>query len=446
MSASAASLLHADRLRRFGPDVFIIFMLVLWMVYCVNGFRPPTQPITLSDSDSGSGVRQLVFAGSGMLAVRRLLITGSLSQVLGLRMPIFALALFMILSATWSFSLVTSVKRSLIFLFGLLALTAATHMVKRPVLLAQRVLVFTCGAIAWLSIVFHFVLPKNCTVNPARDGLSGISNHPNTLAPLLVIGFALSLGVTVYGRERILLRISQVGQMLGAVMTESMTSMSLLLTSIGLFLILSVRSYYRGSMQIAIFSVVFLVNLVGVQTVRDEMLNSIGRDASLSGRDQLWAAVAHEVGKKPIFGHGYGGFWYEGRGREMVKTWNPRQAHNAYLDVMADLGLTGLFLVLVLFHGGLISGWRRYKGPETSAQRRAVASMVGSCLGILFVYAFGQSFVFKLDSFPFFAFLWCLLLLTNQDRNNIRTEFETAAEERKLIEAREGAILQGAPG
>lgn len=414
---------HGWKLRRLGTDAGLVFMLVLWMLYCVNGFRPPTEEIKLSDANSGGAIRQLLFTATGLIAAKRLIFTRSTGNLIALRLPEFGIAFMLLISMVWSKNQVLTVKRSIIFVFGMLALTTATHMTKKPVLLMQRVIAYFCGWTAWISMILHFVLPKACTVNPARPGLAGISNHPNTLAPFLAIGLIVSLGLTERGKLKVLLRLCQVGCLIATVMTDSVSTILFMGVAVGIFTFFTVDSYKKGIMQVSAIAAITLVASVGLENSMEYAFGAMGRDSSMSGRDQLWARVWDNVTNELVLGHGYGAFWYEGRGREMVVTWNPRQSHNAYLDVMADLGLAGLTLILYVFHLRLALAWFKVRSVVGSAQRRAAAGMLGVSISLMTVYATAQSFIFKMDSFPFFSFFWCMLLMTNSDTNNFGAEF-----------------------
>ena len=410
-------------LRRHRASPEVLCALLVWMLYLVTRFRLPTDPITLSDDDDGSLMRQVIFGGTGLLAFLRFFSTGSLGSVLAVRRVDFGLAALLIGSLLWSVEPVLTFKRSLIFLFGLAALACVVHMTDRPVRLMQRTLVGFTGLVALASVVFWFVLPRDCVENPLRPGLAGIAEHPNTLAPFLALGFAVSFGMNEVGRGKLLLRVLQASQLTGLWLAESMTSLSMLLATLAAFFVLSSSSYLRGVAQLAGTLVAGAVFVAGPRLFGNRVLGWMGRDSSFSGRDELWDVLMIEAWKKPIFGHGYGAFWYEGRGRELVTTWNPRQAHNAYLDTLTELGIFGLCVVLFAFHARIASAWVRHRGAPGTPQRLAAASLVAIPAGLLTVYGFGQSFLFRLDSFPFFVCLWCTLLLANEDGNHLSREF-----------------------
>jgi O-antigen ligase len=133
--------------------------------------------------------------------------------------------------------------------------------------------------------------------------------------------------------------------------------------------------------------------------------------------------VKSEYSEEPILGHGFGAFWTEGKGRELVQTWNPRQSHHAYLDVLVELGAVGLVAVICVFPIGLLIAWLRHSGAAGSERRKAVSAMLAVSFAYMGIYAFGQSFFLRFDAFPFFVLAWITMILGNPDANNLDTEF-----------------------
>lgn len=412
-----------DRLSRDGPDPLVTAAIVLWMLYSVSGFRIPTTPITLSDSNGGSAIRQLLFAASGGLAIRRLMSAGALSRAAQVR--VVEVCLFMLLagSALWSDFPGLTIKRSLVFMFGLVTLITATHMTKRPVALMQLIVFYFTAGVAWASLAGWVALPRNCVENPARPGLAGIAGHPNTLAPFVALGFVLSLGVRHSLGRGLLVRFGQAGQLIATVMTGSMTTLSMLVVCVGVYVYLVIDRYRRGTIHVVAAILGAYIFVVGPTQAKGDVLAAMGRDASLSGRGELWAKIGEQIAQRPVFGCGYGAFWTEGKGRALVTTWNPRQSHHAYLDVLTDVGIVGLIFVLLVFPIRTMVSWFHIAGERRTNQRSAAASMTALAFGVMFSYGFAQSFYFKMDSIAFFLLTWCVLLLTNRTHNGMNAEF-----------------------
>jgi len=88
--------------------------------------------------------------------------------------------------------------------------------------------------------------------------------------------------------------------------------------------------------------------------ISQPILGMLGRDATLTGRTEIWSAVkTHPV--DPIFGCGYLNFW-DIVGAIDLETGeaNLKTVHNGYLEVYLDGGYLGVFfLVIMLINSGI---------------------------------------------------------------------------------------------
>ncbi len=390
--------------------------VAIWLVYTVAGFRLPWTPIVVSDADSGSALRQLLFTSVAGLSLWSLFVRRQLGSQIQRHFVVIALGAGLIATAIYSDDRILTIKRSIIFNMGVISLLGILSVSERPIRQMQLIVVGLTGIAAWISVAGWFVFPADAVSIPHRPGLAGISGHPNTLAPAMVAGWVVSLGLTAEGRGRIALHAARFGQCLAIWLANSITSIVLMLFAWGVMMLLESSAYRQGVLYLLGSAAVLTVLIIGPDNVKGGALETAGRDASLSGRDVLWEAVWRKGLESPVFGSGYGAFWYEGRGREIVGHWNPRQSHNTYLDLFVDLGVVGTAIVLLIFGGGFFAGWLKVRGLKRgSPRRRAVASMVALAAGLLAVYGFGESFMLKLDKLPMFCLLWFRMLMDQAD-------------------------------
>lgn len=83
------------------------------------------------------------------------------------------------------------------------------------------------------------------------------------------------------------------------------------------------------------------------------LMAASGRDASLTGRGPLWHEVVGVIGRRPLLGHGYAGFWNDDS-REvqylwLKAGWRAPDSHDGYLDVLVELGFAGLAAYVFLW-------------------------------------------------------------------------------------------------
>jgi exopolysaccharide production protein ExoQ len=76
----------------------------------------------------------------------------------------------------------------------------------------------------------------------------------------------------------------------------------------------------------------------------DVLLGALGKDATLTGRTRIWAAVLRQIATRPHTGFGYGAVWSDQTGWGpvywVVKQYGarPAYAHNGWLDLWLGLG------------------------------------------------------------------------------------------------------------
>ena len=92
------------------------------------------------------------------------------------------------------------------------------------------------------------------------------------------------------------------------------------------------------------------------------LLGVIGKDATLTGRTDIWVELAAAIEKKPALGYGYLAFWgLDSEPRywlERAVDWNAPSGHNGWLDLAISLGLTG---VVIFSIDVAASSWRAAK-------------------------------------------------------------------------------------
>ena len=334
-----------------------------------------------------------------------------------------------------------TVKRSILFICGLLFFMAMSEQTRNPRAFMIRCIGIAAGVGAWMSLAWMVALPSTMTTNPMRPGLSGISNHPNTLAPLFALALVIATGWQARSRiDRIAMIASVAGCLIALPLTNSWSSMGLAVVGVFVSVCLRSRGYFNGLVLIGGLVAGAVVMILGPDAIMLSTLDSMGRDASFSGRDQLWAVVFQHAMERPAFGHGWGAFWVEGRGRELVGTWNPRQSHNAYLDVFVDLGLVGLLLTILAFHAVFIRAWIELRSITNQDERRMNAAILATIFALLAVYGLQQSYFYKVDSFPFIVLLWSVLLL-GRGRSGMSTTASASTSESSDAPSRADALV-----
>jgi O-antigen ligase len=83
--------------------------------------------------------------------------------------------------------------------------------------------------------------------------------------------------------------------------------------------------------------------------VGGSLVETIGRDTTLTGRTELWKEVL-TLNPSTLFGTGFENFWLPSRLDQMWRLywWHPNEAHNGYIEVFINLGVVGLVMLGVV--------------------------------------------------------------------------------------------------
>ena len=84
------------------------------------------------------------------------------------------------------------------------------------------------------------------------------------------------------------------------------------------------------------------------------ILQAMGKNATLSGRTEIWPLVLQNIGEQPWFGYGYESFWIGGWEGPAANVWvylpfgfEPPHAHNGFLDILLSVGVVGFSIFLL---------------------------------------------------------------------------------------------------
>lgn len=148
---------------------------------------------------------------------------------------------------------------------------------------------------------------------------------------------------------------------------DSMTSLSCFLLATGVLFAIRFRVFARYRFMIHALVLASLVIPVSVTLlgVSPETLETMGRNSTLTERTDIWAKVISLTPNRWL-GAGYESFWLGPRLEAMISDvthwWIPKQSHNGYLEIFANLGWVGiacLTLVIVWGYCRVIRAWRQ---------------------------------------------------------------------------------------
>lgn len=297
---------------------------------------------------------------------------------------VLAIVALAVASTAWSAAPPLTLKRS-VALAGtcLIAWYAAARFTMAEL---QRLLAWACVGAVGLSIAFAFLPGYGITpaetnpefVNEAYEGAwRGIYPYKNLLAQVIGLSAVVLVGAALTARGWRRWLFAAVAAVTPAVIYEarSATGLAVVAVLLGLWpaLLLARAHPYRAAAAWSALASAGALALGVVAAAGDAVFKLLGRDASLTGRVPMWAALLDEVARRPWLGWGHAAFWldYAGEGSNRVAQrvgWSPGYAHNGFLDQTLGTGLVGLVLVLGAWLGlARAAAWWTRHAPDWRA-------------------------------------------------------------------------------
>jgi exopolysaccharide production protein ExoQ len=268
-----------------------------------------------------------------------------------------------ILSVLWSTTpSVTIIRNTALVgssLFGLYL--ASRYSLKEQL----QLLAWSFGIAIVLSWLFVVILPKYGIMAGIHTGKwRGIFTHKNVLGKLMILSSMIFLLTALNERKNKLLLWGGLGLSVLLLLMSGSSSAIVSFVIIGIiFLLIKLVRMPYILMAPTIFSIAALGLLANIWLMNNSgnILSSLGKDATLTGRLDIWPAVLDKIWQQPWLGYGFSGFWGSDWSSESAYVWNltgwtPPNAHNGLLDLWLDLGLLGLSVFLIGFFINLVKG------------------------------------------------------------------------------------------
>ncbi len=208
------------------------------------------------------------------------------------------------------------------------------------------------AVLAVMSLLVCLAVPRIGVMTEIFPGAwRGLWVEKNILGGIMALGFSIFAASAILNPRRALVWCGFAGLALFLVlMSQSKTSLvSLLLGAMAMGFIWIVQ---RGpALGVAtLWLAVSACALVGafIFFASDVFFELLGKDATLTGRTEIWTAIIRQIEQRPWTGYGYEAVWTDKSGRGpfayIVKEagFTPQHAHNSWLEQWLGLGLIGL--------------------------------------------------------------------------------------------------------
>ncbi len=333
---------------KFIWNTFAIVVLFLGTGAFISMAIDTSNPDSATD---GSALMQLGWAMIYIVVlVRAFPLRRQIFKALAANKALLFLLLLAILSAAWSANPGLTVRRG----FALLATTlfgidfAIRYSLREQLRLFGIAIAVAITISVVVELFFHGLVPTVDTAYP--DAWNGVFGQKNEFARFVVLASLLLLMRT----RRVAIIAITIGASVGLiVLCHSKTALVVFAAMLLLLWVFS-RLRRRGPRALiaGIAGVLFVSAILSVVVDLDSMVGLLGRDATLTGRTNIWAMALDSIGDKPLLGYGYSAFWNVAPEADRISTvlhWKVPHAHNGFIDLTLQMGLVGLVLFLVVY-------------------------------------------------------------------------------------------------
>jgi len=328
-------------------------------------FSSPTESELVADasSDAGNLYNQLILPAAFFAACTLVYAYRVPARVLfSATIPMAPLLLVMVLSTAWSEYPELTIRRASHELIEAISLALlASCFTSANVILKIFFRAFL--TIGCLDLLSSFIFPNALT----SLGLAGIHGHKNiagqfffTAIPVYILG---TLYRQISGNRLIGLfaLLSGIGML---ILSESKTSLGATvfgLASVMLVRGLSHRDFAARVPWLLVCAMGLICAAIAIMLEpSDELLETLVGDPTLTGRDGVWQYAISKFAENPAGGTGYGAIWQIGPQiqlalREMGIFLVFNESHNGYLEIIAQLGIIGIFCFLIFLAATLLN-------------------------------------------------------------------------------------------
>jgi O-antigen ligase len=343
--------------------------------------RPALDVDTLTQSNWLYSLLNLVIVVSGLYLFSITLLMKKIRY--GRYHGLLLICVIVLASTLWSVAPEITFKRSLTFIGSVLLIiyfvedlgpdSVVRCMVQQLVLI---------GVIA----VITRVIWKEYGVMPGTHAAQGVYSHKNFFGAAMAVGVlgAIYLYITDKVKQRHYLWIAVFFLFCDTLSTSGTT----VLQGVTYFYIFSLYLLAARGRFGRIVSILGSFPLLGIAvmaaTAPDVLFGFMGKDATLTGRTDLWPYVLDFINQRPWLGWGYRSFWQQDNplAVELWKTlgWLIPEAHNGFLELLLNVGYVGCAAFVYVFFASVITAVQNLKVGNGAIGITAVMSFVGILL------------------------------------------------------------------
>jgi exopolysaccharide production protein ExoQ len=307
-------------------------------------------------------------------------------------------AIFLVISIFWSFSPALTATRGVAYLFMVVGAIGSVDLSENDELM--DLIGWSIGFSAVASLLLLVVSPDSAltSVTWGSTELRGVFTHKNMLGQVMAAGVLSGLhGLRVRDRRRFRYISLIVLCTCVAIASKSSTAVLMICTLFGLSVLTTL--YVANNQVLAIaLALTSVPGVVFVISNQDILLTFLQKDASLTGRTELWPYVIDMIYQAPVLGWGFQAFWSPANPLALAIStavgWDVPQAHNGVLEMLLQLGVVGTGFLLILVGRNFILAGKCING----ASKQIGASSI-LFLGSIIILSISENVLLTPDQF-----------------------------------------------
>lgn len=343
----------------------LIWFMIVSSKMISQWMNPGSTPISATDLSEGSPIDRsffflLIFFAIIILHQRRT----NIERIINLNNVVLILFIYSLFSILWSDFPIVAFKRWFKSTGNLLMVLVILSDPK-PVEALKAILRRCSYFLLPLSIIYIKYFPEIGREYHRVSGelmALGVTTHKNSLGSLTMlcgVYFFWELIQIIKNKTFILdkykafISILFLGMVIWLLqMADSSTSLACFLLGIVFLLCTSFPVFKKNTRLVGVFVLtsLFLFTIIQILLdIRMMLLNSMGKDATLTDRTLLWEDCL-KVSGNPVIGTGYESFWLGSRLEKLWDGWwwQPTEAHNGYLETYLNIGWIGIILLIIV--------------------------------------------------------------------------------------------------
>jgi exopolysaccharide production protein ExoQ len=294
----------------------------------------------------------------------------------------FLLVALLFCSAIWSLDPAISLRWALMYLAILGGCISVAVRIDPDAFMGRLAV---CGCLVAIACLLLFVVSPDSALSAEGD-FRGIYSQKNPLGRAMIVG-ALAclhcLRARHGSRARNLIMLMTISAL--ALLSKSATSCLTIVVFCGIdgLLVMS-RGGALARMTAILLAFLMALVLTVIMAFPDALLDALGKDTSLTGRTDLWAAVIPYIFQHIWFGWGFFAFWLPNNPAAMeissMLRWYVPQAHNGVLEWLINVGVIGTGIFLFLLIRTIVLSIRSMRGPSMTIGVSALFACVAIIL------------------------------------------------------------------